>query len=279
MISDIPHINTNGNTFSSPPTAPGELHRQRKRNYCWGMVGGTQHFATALRKSNSPGKHMMIKDILCWGIRFQFSRLLFQRLGSVMIFLPRISYKWLATRMGMAPGFRSNLRWQCPLGRKLIYGPEKWEQHVTAETLNRLLLTRTNHTGSDVRIASGEILNPKAHPRQSVEADWWNWEPSFSVKWKLPEHINLLELRSILLGVKFHVSHLGSTSKRVFHLTDSYISLSIASKGRTGSRQVARVLRKLNAFLLAHGITLVLGHVESTRNPTDGASRQVDLCF
>jgi hypothetical protein len=56
------------------------------------MVGGTQHFATALRKSNSPGKHMMIKDILCWGIRFQFSRLLFQRLGSVMNFLPRIFY-------------------------------------------------------------------------------------------------------------------------------------------------------------------------------------------
>lgn len=225
------------------------------------------------RQAYDDQRHSLLGD------SFSIFSFIIPAVGLCHEFLPRVSYKWLATRMGMAPGFRSNLRWQCPLGRKLIYGPEKWEQHVTAETLNRLLLSRTNHTGSDVRIASGEILNPKAHPRQSVEADWWNWEPSFSVKWKLPEHINLLELRSILLGVKFHVSHLGSTSKRVFHLTDSYISLSIASKGRTGSRQVARVLRKLNAFLLAHGITLVLGHVESTRNPTDGASRQVDLCF
>lgn len=81
------------------------------------------------------------------------------------------------------------------------------ETTVEVEQLNRLLLSRTNRTGSDIRIASGEVLNPKAHPRQPVEAAWWNWEHVFNVRWKSREHINLLELRSIFLSVQYYVSH------------------------------------------------------------------------
>ena len=62
---------------------------------------------------------------------------------------------------------------------------------------------------------------------------------------------------------------------RVFHVTDSYVCMSIISKGRSGSVQMNRVLKRLNALLLAHGMYVVLGHVESTMNPTDGASREM----
>ena len=108
-----------------------------------------------------------------------------------------------------------------------------------------------------------------------MEADWWEWLPSFKVRWQMKQHINVLELRSILLSVQYHISHFKSINLRVFHVTDSYVCMSIASKGRTGSVQMNRVLRKLNALLLAHGLYLILGHVESTMNPTDGASRSV----
>ncbi|CAL1160405.1 unnamed protein product, partial [Cladocopium goreaui] len=47
-------------------------------------------------------------------------------------------------------------------------------------------------------------------------------------------------------------------------------------KGRSGSRFLNKLLKVLNANLLAHGITLILGHVESTQNPTDHASRYYD---
>ena len=119
-------------------------------------------------------------------------------------FLPRVSYKWLCKRMGMAPGFRSNLRLPCPLERKLVYGTEPQKPVESLQTLNQLLLSRTNHTGSDVRITTGEVLNPKAHPRQSVEADWYHWQPCFSTRWKQVEHINVLELRSIFLAVQYN---------------------------------------------------------------------------
>jgi hypothetical protein len=53
--------------------------------------------------------------------------------------------------------------------------------------------------------------------------------------------------------------------------------MSILGKGRTGSKQLAAILKMVNALLLAHGLQLILGHVESTQNPTDGASRAMEV--
>lgn len=190
-------------------------------------------------------------------------------------FMNRTPYSHIANRMGFALGSTGSPRLSAPLARFLQYGFQLHLIPRTVQELNRLLLTRVNHTGSDIRISTGEILNPKAHPRQGVQADWWQWKSSFQLKWNRKEHINALELRSIFLAIRYHVTHLGATQFRIFHLTDSYICMSILGKGRTGSRTLQRILRQVNAYLLSHGIYLVLGHVESTMNPTDGASRSV----
>ena len=57
------------------------------------------------------------------------------------------------------------------------------------------------------------------------------------------------------LAVQYHVSHLQSSGCRIVHLSDSYVCISI--KGRSASKQLMKTLRKLNAFLLAHGIMLI----------------------
>ena len=190
-------------------------------------------------------------------------------------FLPRVPYSWIAQRMGVAPGFRAHLRSQAPLGRFLQYGFRALAQSrtYTPEDLNRILLTKTNHTGSDVRIASGDILNPKAFPRQGVEASWWNWQPIFSVRWKHEDHINPLELRAILLSMVHHIRRRSALNARVFHATDSYVCMSVIGKGRSGLRKLQYVLQQLNAHLMAFNLYLIIGHVESTENPTDHASR------
>lgn len=89
-------------------------------------------------------------------------------------FLGRVSYKQLAERMGLAPGSVVHLKVRVPLQRSLAYGFQDEEGLASVEMLNRILLSRTNHTGSDVKITTGEILNPKAVVRQSIEADWWH---------------------------------------------------------------------------------------------------------
>ena len=190
-------------------------------------------------------------------------------------YLPRVSYSWVAQRLGVAPGFRAPLRSQAPLGRFLQYGfrAQATDRPFTPEDLNRILLTKTNHTGSDVRVASGDVLNPKAFPRQGVEACWWIWKPVFHVRWKHEDHINPPELRAILLAMAHHIRRRSAMDARVFHVTDSYVSMSVIGKGRSGSRKLQYVLQQLNAHLLAFNIYLIIGHIESTENPTDHASR------
>ena len=192
-------------------------------------------------------------------------------------FIGRVNYEHLANRMGMSPGVVLASHLEAPLGRGLNYGFKEMVDTGTVEMLNRILLSRTNHTGSDVKISTGLVLNPKALSRQSIEAGWWEWKPVFSVKWRESEHINILELRSILLSIKYHISHLKHQQARVFHLSDSYVCMSVVSKGRSGSRQLNRILKELNSFLLAYGLHIVIAHVESSENPTDGASRRMEI--
>ncbi len=91
----------------------------------------------------------------------------------------------------------------------------------------------------------------------------------FQVRWRHAEHINCLELEAILLSIKHYASHLA----RIFHITDSYVCMSVIAKGRTSSRMLGRKLRLLAAYLLLYDLQLIVGHVDSVDNPTDAASR------
>ena len=190
-------------------------------------------------------------------------------------FVPRMHYRHLANRMGMAPGFRAPVQFQVPVMRCLAYGaPGHLSSRMEIKDLNRILLSRTDHTGADVRIITGEVLSKKNFPRQAVSASWWTWKHVFKVNWQKDEHINALEFEAILLSVKYHLAHLQHFGCRIFHISDSFVCISIITKGRSGSLLLRRKLQLLNAHLLAANLTLVLAHVDSIDNPTDEASRQ-----
>lgn len=219
---------------------------------------------------------MKMRGCHCWEIRSVSFHLLLLQLLCVGNLYQAFGIH-TCQRMGLAPGFRAPWRMTAPLARQLQYGSQARLGEQSAQDLNKLLLTRVNHTGSDIRISTGDIMVPKAFPCQGVQADWWTWKPVFSFPWKKSEHINALELRSILQAVQYSLHHHKQVDARLFHISDSYICMSIISKGRSSSRFLNRILRVLNAYLLAHGIVLIIGHVESTQNPTDGASRQTKI--
>ena len=191
--------------------------------------------------------------------------------------IPQVAYEHLAKRMGMAPGFRATLRSVIPLRRSLSYGfgnlcGERLTEGI--QSLNRFLLRKTNHTGSDIRVVTGEAMNSRTYPRQSVAAAWWSWEHVFRKTWAQKSHINVLELETILLGLKYQITRLHASNMRVFQVTDSYVGMSIVAKGRTSSRQLTRVLNQISAHLLAFGLQMILGHIESSENPSDEGSRK-----
>ena len=185
--------------------------------------------------------------------------------------IPEVTYDQLWNRMGLAPGWTLPLHEYAPLQRRLCYGSSSGEETVV--DLHRSLLRRTNHTGSDVRVSSGKIVNPKSFPRQSVAADWWKWKKVFAYRWARADHINNLELRSIIHSVEWRIRHLQERSCRICHISDSYVCISIISKGRTSSAMLRPLLQRLSAWLLTFDLHLVICHVESSENPTDDDSR------
>jgi len=100
--------------------------------------------------------------------------------------------------MGLAPGFIPVAR-ECRLGRRPKYGRPPLLD-ATTKHLAEILLGKTNHTGSDIRITTGQVLCPKAFPRQIVASRWWNWTQSFACRWARKDHINSLEHRAIVLA-------------------------------------------------------------------------------
>ena len=186
--------------------------------------------------------------------------------------LPQFDYSHLTERMGLSPGYTNNVLLKCPLRRKLRYGGNS-NLDFNPQDLARVMLGKVNHTGSDVRVSTGAVMCPRAYPRQSANASWWEWQGVFSTKWLRSEHINALEMRAILLALQWRTTHLQETECRMVHLTDSYVSMSIIFKGRTSSDQLLGILRRISAICFSFGIFPVLVHVESTENPTDAASR------
>ena len=237
---------------------------------------GYRHTAVCLSASDIKSNNKRYEDcrLSLLGDSFSIYSFVIFAFSLAIRYVTRVPYSHLCNRMGMAPGFLAPIRLLAPLGRCLKYGsPPNLGALYQVQQLNRILLKRTDHTGSDVRLTSGEPLSSKIFPRQAVSAQWWTWEPAFHLRWKQKSHINLLELEAIFLAIKFQVSRLGISQSRIFHISDSYVCLSIISKGRSGSNVLQRKLKQIAAFLLSFGLQIIVGHVESTENPTDAASR------
>ena len=179
-------------------------------------------------------------------------------------------------RLGLWPGACTHISLLTPIGTVRPFGSsegECLESDREAERLVRQLARRCSHNGSDIRIATGIPINPKVFPRQSIPSEFWNWRITLSRKWSKHEHINCLELRSILLALQWRLDRIGLCNQRVLHLSDSSVSISILSKGRTSSKALEHVVRKVGSVLLMSNAALFNCHVDSWDNPTDDASR------
>src|SRR6185437_10690759 len=101
-----------------------------------------------------------------------------------------------------------------------------------------------------------------------------HWSTIISSEWRFhDEHINSLEMRAVLLAVRWILSHDSTTSIRSFLLVDSSVVYYVLRKGRSSSRPLLSVFRRLSAFLLAADVYLIPCWVPSERNPADNASR------
>jgi hypothetical protein len=99
------------------------------------------------------------------------------------------------------------------------------------------------------------------------------WRTIISKPWSGEEHINTLELRAALLAVHWCLSYPSALSSRIYLLLDSTVAFFALWKGRSSSPKMITVIRKINALLLAGGLSLLPGWIPSELNPADGPSR------
>ena len=156
--------------------------------------------------------------------------------------------------------------------RWLAYGGTDQGPQPAALQLTQYLGLQVNHTGSDVRILTGEPMS-KRGSHGSLRAWWWQWKHLFKVQWKQHNHINYLEMKMILLTLLWKGRNPRNCNKIWLHLEDSMVCLYILSKGRTSSHLLQPLANKIGALQLFLGCTVLHGHVPSLENPTDAASR------
>lgn len=100
-----------------------------------------------------------------------------------------------------------------------------------------------------------------------------SWEEMSSWTFKKQSHINILEESSVLRLVNLLARE--KRSLRVVNLVDSYVVRGATSKGRTSSRGLSPILRRVNAMLVASFIFMTLPYVPTRWNASDDPTRGV----
>ena len=137
-------------------------------------------------------------------------------------------------------------------------------------------LRRMEFRGSDVRLDVGLFYRPDAAPRTSIDPSRWSWTVAHSYPFKTAEHINILELRAILHTLEWRARTSTFHSCRFLHLSDSQVCLAVLTKGRSSSRKVNRLLRRVSALCLALNVYPLWAWIESRLNPADEPSRRFE---
>ena len=133
------------------------------------------------------------------------------------------------------------------------------------------LLAYVDHRGSDVRLELGTV----AVIRQDLPYPTcgWQWESVMAYQWTNTGHINLLEFISLLNYVRNKVLNARMHGQRCLHVLDSRVTAGIVAKGRSSSKRLNRVARRLAGYSLAADIYIMPIWTISRWMPCDAGSR------
>jgi len=100
------------------------------------------------------------------------------------------------------------------------------------------------------------------------------WSTIISCPWRRSQHINELELQSMILCVRWALSCPGVAHSQLLLLADSTAAHYGVGKGRSRSPHLLTLLRRFSAYILAGDVTVLTGWVPSALNPADSPSRK-----
>lgn len=148
-------------------------------------------------------------------------------------------------------------------------------QNMMAQLVH-IFLRRVEHRGSDIRVDTGDLFRADAYPRCAIDPLKWEWRHCRAFRWARSEHINLLELGAALHAIQWRSRRAAYCDFRTMLLIDNQAILAVIAKGRSSSKKVNNLLRRLAALCCALNLYLLVCWVDTVDNPADEASRLFD---
>ena len=142
--------------------------------------------------------------------------------------------------------------------------------------LVHVFVRRVELRGSDIRLDTGTLFRPDCCPRISVDPLKWEWRHCRAFKWRKSEHINILELKAALHAIQWRGRRSAYRDFRTMILIDNQSVLAVMAKGRSSSRKINLLLRRLAALCCALNVYLLVCWVDIADNPAVEASRWYD---
>lgn len=157
--------------------------------------------------------------------------------------------------------------------------PVLWSS-LDSPWFDRLVATDASEVGMGIVAAplahqQANLLTSRPPVSDPPSLDGFDWTTIVSSAWSVPEHINVLELRSVSTAIRWVLSSPHSIGRRLLCLSDSQVVVFAISKGRSSSFQLLRRLRYVSALVLAAGLQLLMRWIPSAANPADHPSRDV----
>ena len=141
-----------------------------------------------------------------------------------------------------------------------------------AETEHLARLLRCGHyRGTDVRLTLEHAGERAMFPYPAYR---WLWRDMMSFRWRQEAHINVLEAQALLAHVRRPLREWSSKKKRFFIVVDSQFFFYAMGKGRSASTRLNRLLRRLNAMVVAGDLYLFPVWTLSAWNFADRPSRR-----
>eukprot|EP00438_Fugacium_kawagutii_P005526 Skav227070 [mRNA] locus=scaffold72:1057412:1062770:- [translate_table: standard] len=158
------------------------------------------------------------------------------------------------------------------------------QDDIDQVALNKQLMTslvahflrRVEYRGSDIRLDSEVLFKPGQCPRTSIDPSKWEWKHCRAFRWRHTAHINLLELKALTHAIQWRARRSKYHSFRTMLLCDSQSVVAVVAKGRSSSKKVNHLLRRLAALCLSLNLYLLICWVDTADNPADKASRIFD---
>ena len=137
----------------------------------------------------------------------------------------------------------------------------------------RKLLEMVGYRGSDVHVDTLAFYRPDRLPRTAIDARKWHWKTVKGWRWRHSDHINVLEMEALYQSLRWRLRGGRLFNRRFLHLVDSQVVLGVVAKGRSSSKKLNRVVKRINLLLLGCHSYMLLGWVRSELNPADEPSR------